>query len=640
MSIYILVKKMQPITVMLIFAMFFLGKIGLYAQTHISVPVDHSVYYILDQAEVRGLCSPLPAVKPYTQRKIIEAINEILDAGPKRFGGLTDGEREILENARAEFSRGAAGFDPWKGMYRFDTTGKKDVRFSMDLGITLESLNSAAYYSEQENKYVGTDTWGTLFIRGDVGEYFSYDMDFSGGMMKAYRAELGKYYPFATELEREDLKEKFGNKPVTTYSQPLAFFPYAYQKNWDGFMFNIGSIDAGNMEHWPNNTSIAAKMVAEMSASAFGDMLLIRFGRIRREWGAMAPGSSLVLNSAARPFTGIEANFNPVPWFSYSSITGVLEFDNFNGISDPAMTFQNAYSLQQVELNYKNYFHIDFGSSAVWAKRFELGYIFPLLDNFFYQNFIGDFDNMAIHFNLKGQYPGLGKLWFSFFMDEMEIASMGSAFDLDRHMFTYQAGLQGIIPFLSFTSMTVSYTKVEPYNYTHTRVVVPWYGNSLMESAYVSNGVCLGYYLSPNSDEIKVRFDTRPFSKTLCHFQYQLIRHGADYGPHQVDGSSLVSELDPDGRSEKASLKKNFLNDGAYQWTHIIKIGAEHTLKNLPFTFFGETGVAYSFFTDISNEEYAKYTQPPEGETPRTPAIGNYTKYTAFIFTLGFRIFK
>jgi len=645
MSIYIIFKKMQPITaVTVMFALFFFGKAVLCAQTHISVPVDHAVYYILDQAEIRGLCSPLPAVKPYTRGKIQEAINEILNAEPKRFGNLTDSEREILESALTEFNRGEAGFDPWKGMYRFDTTEKKSVRFSIDLGVALESLNSAALYTEQKKTYTGTDTWGTLFVRGDVGEHFSFDVDFSVGMMKAQRIELGSYDPYAPQMKfdgDDPAEPEYLNQRVSTYSQPLAFFPYTYQKNWDGFMFNLGgSITAGNMKGWPNNISIAAKMVSEMSGSVFGDMLLIRFGRIKREWGAMAPGSSLVLNSAARPFTGIEANFNPVPWFAYSSVTGVLEFDNINGIKTPARTFQNAYSLQQVELNYKNYFHIDFGSAAVWAKRLELGYIYPLLDNFFYQNFIGDFDNMAIHLNLKGQYPGLGKLWFSFFMDEMEIASMGSAFDLDRHMFTYQAGLQGIIPFLSFTSMTVSYTKVEPYNYTHTRVVVPWYGNSLMESAYVSNGVCLGYYLSPNSDEIKVRFDTRPFSKTLCHFQYQLIRHGADYGPHQVDGSSLVSELDPDGRSEKASLKKNFLNDGAYQWTHIIKIGAEHTLKNLPFTFFGETGVAYSFFTDISNEEYAKYTQPPEGETPRTPAIGNYTKYTAFIFTLGFRIFK
>jgi hypothetical protein len=629
---------MQPITALTVMlALFFFGETILSAQTHVSVPVDHVVYYILDQAEVRGLCSPLPAVKPYTRGKIIEVINEILAAEPKRLGNLTDGEREILENAREEFSGKAAGFDPWNGMYRFDTTGKNDVRFSMDVGIAAESLNSAAYYKEDENKDIGTDTWGTIIIRGDVGEHFSYNIDFSAGMMRAQRIYLGKYYPYASQVDTSKIK----NNPVETYGQPIAFFPYTYKRNWDGFMYDIGgSISASNMEGWPNKLSIAARMESEMSASVFEDMLLIRFGRIRREWGAMTPGNSLVLNSAARPFIGIEANFNPVPWFAYSSLTGVLEFDNLNGISEPAMTFQNAYSIQQVELNYKNYFHISFGSISVWTKRFELGYIFPLLDNFFYQNFIGDFDNMAIHVNLKGQYPGLGKIWFSAFMDEIEVESMGSVFDLDRHMFAYQAGIQGIIPFWRFTSLTVSYTKIEPYNYTHRMITMPWYGERPMEIAYVSNGACLGYYIPPNSDEIKVRFDTRPLSRTLCHLQYQLIRHGADYGRHQVDGSSLISELDPRGRDgSKASLWKNFLNDGAYQWTHIIKIGAEHKLKKLPITFFGEAGAVFSYFTNISDDEYEKYA-PGFQSNPANADLGEYLKSTAFILTLGFKIFK
>jgi hypothetical protein len=624
---------------MLMLALFSFGKTVLNAQTHISVPVNHAVYYILDQAEARGLCSPLPAVKPYTRAKILEAIDEILNTEPKRFGGLTDGEREILENARADFNKGKTGFDPWRGMYLVDSTGKKGVRFSGDFGIAMESLDSAAHYKEEEKNYIGTDTWGTLIIRGDVGENFSFNMDFSAGLMKAERIELGEYYPYATEADISD--PTILNDPVITYSQPLAFFPYTYQKNWDGFMFNLGdSMTSGNMEGWPNNISIAARMESEMAGSAFGDMMLIRFGRIRREWGAMTPGNSLVLNGAARPFVGIETNFNPIPWFSYSSITGVLEFDNSKGIEEPAMTFQNVYSLQQVEINLKNYFHIDFGSAAVWTKRFEMGYIFPLLDNFFYQNFIGDFDNMAIHLNLKGQYPGIGKLWFSFFMDELEIASMSTAFKLDRHMFAYQAGLQGIMPFWRFSSLTVSYTKIEPYNYTHRRNIMPWYGDRPMETAYVNSGTGLGYYLPPNSDEIKVRFDTRPLSKTAFHAQYQLIRHGADYGKHQVDGSSLISELDPEGRrGEKPSLWKNFLHDGAYQWMHIYKIGAEHKMKKLPFTFFGEAGVVYSYFTDISDEEYAKYNPTPEGQQPRPPAAGEYLKSTAFILTLGLKIF-
>ena len=627
----------------LIFALSLFWKNLLFAQTHVSVPVGHSVYYILDLAEARGLCSPLPAVKPYTRGRILEAINEILYAEPSsnkalRFGNLSDYERKILEEARAEFSREDKGLDLYKGKYVFETVGKLGIRFSGDFGVALESLNSAAYFTGENDFYLGTDTWGTLFVKGDVGEHFSFDVDFSAGLMRAQRTYLGEYDTFASELVT-NVPNGDVNRRFDMYSQPKAFFPYSYQKSWDGFMFHPGNITASSMESWPEDISIAARMLGEMSGSVLGDMLLLRAGRFQREWGAMSPGSSLVLNAVARPFIGFEALFNPKPWFSFSSITGVLEFDNTEGIRDPALTFQNAFSLQQVELNYKNYFHLDFGSSVIWAKRFELGYIFPLIDNFFYQNFIGNLDNVAIHLNVRARYPGLGGLWFSVFVDEMEVASMAKITELDRHMFAYQAGMQGLIPIVPFASFTLSYTKIEPYNYSHVRQYLPWYSSvEPMEKAYINSGVSLGHYLPPNSDEIKIRLSVHPWLNTGGFWQYQLIRHGADYGPHQVDGSSLVSELDPEGRSDKMSLKKYFLKDGAYQWMHIMKIGADHRLGSLPITLFGETGIVYSYFTDISNEEYRKYQ--PQGTPPRSPALGEYLSSTAYILTLGFRIFK
>jgi len=63
-------------------------------------------------------------------------------------------------------------------------------------------------------------------------------------------------------------------------------------------------------------------------------------------------------------------------------------------------------------------------------------------------------------------------------------------------------------------------------------------------------------------------------------------------------------------------------------------------LKKLPLTFFGEAGVVYSYFKDISDDEYAKYAPTPEGQQPRPEAAGDYLASTAFILTLGFKIYK
>ena len=634
---------MQRFGIVFLLALFLAGGTQLFAQNHVSVPLNHPVYYILDQAEARFLCSALPLVKPFTRGRILEAINEILQAEPGRFGGLNEYERKILYDTRAEFSKGKAGKDLWKGIYRFDIENKKGIHFAGDMGIAMESFNSFSYFVEDGESNFGTDTWFTLFLKGDVGENFSYGVDISGGLLLAKRSILGTYDTFASELEEDPAGEHI-NQRLDTFSHPLAFFPYTYQKRWDGFMFPLGSsITSSGFEFWPDELSMAPSMLAELSGTAFGDMLFLRAGRLQREWGGLTPGGSLVLNAAARPFFGIEALFNPVPWFSFSSITGLLEFYNgYGGIYDAAQTFQNAFSLYQLELNYKNYIAIGFGSGVIWPKRFELGYIFPLIDNFLYQNFIGKNDNASLHLNLRARYPGLGGIWFSIFADEMEVSSIKRAFELDRHMFAFQAGLQAVIPGIPFASLTLSYTKIEPYNYTHQSNFVPWYDRTEgpMEKAYVNNGVSLGHYLLPNSDEIKLRFDIHPLPKMRGHWQYQLIRHGADFGPHQVDGSSLLSELDTSGRGNKASLLKNFLNDGAYQWMHIMKIGAEYSFGSLPLSVFAETGFVYSYFTDISDDQYAKYNPTPAGQSARPPAEGIYRTLTSYLLSLGFKIFK
>jgi hypothetical protein len=344
----------------------------------------------------------------------------------------------------------------------------------------------------------------------------------------------------------------------------------------------------------------------------------------------------------------LEASFNPISWFAFSSMTGILEYYYWSpdGLKDSAWTSQNAFSIEQLELNWKNYFHFDLGSTVVWPKRFELGYIFPLYANFMYQNNLGDFDNMGFFANLRGSWPGIGSLWFSVFADEIEISSIERIFELDRHMFAYQAGLKTAIPWLPFASLRLSYTKIEPYNYTHTKIFTPWNNAAFddpgkaMDTSYTNNGVGLGYYLPPNSDEILVRLESLPTPGFGVHLQYQMIRHGAEFGAHQVDGSSYFSELDPDGRdgSSKPWLKKFFLHDGAYQWTHIIKAGASYRFPNLPFSVFGEAGLVYSWYTDVPDDGTPLGYLSKSQAYSRTDS-GEYPASTGFILSIGVRIF-
>jgi len=126
-----------------------------------------------------------------------------------------------------------------------------------------------------------------------------------------------------------------------------------------------------------------------------------------------------------------------------------------------------------------------------------------------------------------------------------------------------------------------------------------------------------------------------PVKSLVTVLQYQMIRHGADYGSGEVDGSSLRSELDPNGRGTDPILKRFFLHDGAYQWLHIIKTGVEWNLPKLPAALFGEAGVVISYFTNI--EEKANIT----GAAHPYFVIdtSEYPQSTGFVFRIGVKVY-
>jgi len=595
-----------------------------FTQTHIAVPLDNQIYYILEQAQLRGLCSPMPGIRPYTQSAVISAINEILLS--ENSLKLAAAEREILEQYLDKHSRPETGLDLSRGAYYGEAVIGGNDLISINVGASADIEGSTALYYDEY--FFGIEVWLGAYFNGDIGGNISYNFDLLGGLMQAPRRYLGVYNIYYDGFDNSD--PEYQNNILDIYSQPLTHFPYSYKKQWDGSVF--ASDDLSGFDNWPDKAAGGYALLSELTASFLENSLIIRAGRLSHDWGSAPLGSSLAFNKMARPFYGIETEFSPVPWFSMASLTGALEYYNTEGIKVSSMSFQNLFSVTMLQFRYKNYIFFDFVDAVVYPKRFEPGYMSPIINSFFYQNNIGDFDNMAMYFNLKAQYPGLGNIWISLFLDEMTLLS--DLFELDRQMLALQAGLTFYLPFLSFTSVKFSYTIVNPYCYTHNRNFTPWYGDNRMETAYTNNGVSLGYYLPPNSDEVLVRFETMPLKNIVSYLQYQMIRHGADFGSSAVDGSNLLSELDPDGRDSRDVLKRYFLQDGAYQWLHIIKVGGEWTLQKAPLAFFWEIGTVISYFTNIDGAANSGKALPYERINTT-----EYPESTAFIARIGIRLF-
>ena len=599
------------------------------AQQFNSVPLGHSAYNIIELGILRGTISPPHSAKPWSEVTVKEKLREMLRNPGER---LSRTEQDIVSSALASLER-KNGLSFREGRYRREDT-LLSHRFSFESGLNW----SSDFSLKVPDPAIGTVNVGSFYIAGDMGERLSWNFNIKGGFFSIGRERLGlhadapyvdpKYGPYDGNPNSSGHTYYYdipGPSWSPVYAIP-AYFPYTFSKPWEAAVFPPD--DLGSYAEWPETFAFGYEMLSEINTSFFDNRLQARFGRMRRDWGPAPNGSSLFMNAQARPFLAVEGTAMPLPWLRFSFLTGALEYLKGTNQWADAEAYQNLFSLTMLEVDTGKHFHFDFGSSTVWPKRFDLGYMFPVNSNFFYQNNVGDFDNLGLFANLEYRLPGLFKIWGSLFVDEIR-PSLGSFLHLDRNMYAYQGGLKANVGMLPFAALTVRYTKVEPYCYTHEYTETPW-TRVPMDTAYLNNGESLGFYLPPNSDELLVRFESMFLPEATGHVQYQLIRHGAEYGYATVDGSSLMDKIVKDDNSSKY-----FLRDGAYQWDHVIKLGGSYSLKNrnIPLSLYAETGLVITRFTINGTAG--------SGNEADFEAVDNtvYRAGTGFIFSIGFKVF-
>ena len=635
--------------------------IELFSQENITVDLEDEVYVFLELAESKGYCSRLSYVKPYTKKYIVSKLQDI-----KEYIEASDSikfKENELKTVDFYISRYTTqnGFDYTKMSYRREES-IKGTPMSFEVNNTVESFVSSGVYNNSELNSTGFEIFENLNFIGDIGRQLSYRSTFYLGAVDMPLQQVGDdyligYWWYDGWKENPD---KNIARTINSYRNN-SVLPYSYKKKWDGSVYYFSNLSSNGLEGWPIEPAVGLGMLGELRTNLLDDKVSIGFSRLNREWGGMSSGSSLVYNYNASPFVAFDAGVNFFDWFSFQTLTGVLEFPNAayinenawyritrdedgNPEKDTSITdvvdsyfFQNVYSITMFNLDFK-YIHFDFGSTCVWPKRFELGYMFPLIDKVIYQNNVGDYDNLALFANLKGYIPDIASLWGSFYLEEMN-SLKPQLFEKTRCMFAYQGGAKTGIPFLPFTMITARYTKVEPYCYTHQAIrKQPWYDEYINEP-YANNGHSIGYYLEPNSDELLIRIDSKPFTALSAGLQYQMIRHGADFGYAQVPGSSIWSELPIGNRN---IYYKYFLHDGAYEWTHVIKLDGSYSFKaaRIPFQISASIGFIYDFYTLSEEFGSSENNYFVNKSTPYHRVDDSvYQTKTGFVFSIGIKMF-
>ena len=586
--------------------------------------------------------------------------------------------REVVEEQLKRFEK-------QDGLSLKDFTYKiSDQKASIPVSLIIDTYNDSFFsqgiYSDSKNNSLGYEITQNFNIYGDLGNNISYRSQATLDLTKMNLKELGNYdigwwwydyysdYDDYDDLSKDEFRKKhFSDRTIKTYRN-YAVLPYSYKKKWDGSIYYAkGGMNSAGLKGWPFELAGGFAFQGEIKGSFFDDLINFGIGRYNREWAAMDTGSSLVLNQNARPFFGIDSSVKPFDWLSLSMLTGFLEFPNQNHINDKAWFttdgqgnitsykidkngnkynilkdsyfFHNLFSMAEIDFDLKN-IHFDFGSTVVYPNRFELGYAFPLINRLFYQNNVGDYDNIAIYSNLKFQYPGIGYIWGSVYIDEIN-ALFTDIFHNTRCMFAYQGGAKLNIPWIPFASLSTRYTKIEPYCYTHEaldpEINQPYYPHYISEN-YTNNGECLGYYLPPNSDELYVKFNTTPLASTTVGLSYQLIRHGVDWGSESniYSGSSLYSEL-PAGTygPGRSNFHKYFLKDGVYEWMNVVGFDASYNFKHfgIPVQFYGTVGYVHNWFTSIGN------SKPSAKTSYKKYSSSEYKENRGVVISVGIRAF-
>lgn len=541
----------------------------LVSQQHISVELDSPIYHILETAQIKNLCKPLPKVKPYTQKQIINALKEIAE-NPK----TSKREQEICSSLLERYENKKSNKWYLEGRYRYETgqtnptqndkdpqpekNTKEPLYSTVEIGGKWSSrFDFGAFNSGDEFKPSGvfsTQNWLDLYLQGDISHLFSYNLHMGVGIS-------------AINLN--------------------AHTPYSFTQSWDGYVFPFSDVSKFGSFETPAGV---IRTNPELVLSLWEDKLKLSFSRIRRDWGIGS--GNLMLSHSARPFVGIDFMLNPIDWFNLVMTTGVLEYYRTGHDLEAAKEMQNSYSASMVEFIAKEWAYFSLFSSVIWPKRYEPGYGHPGLLSFIYQNMIGDFDNMQMGVALGFNVPSYLNFYFSLFLDEANFL-MKPFKHLDRNMYSWQLGGRFAIPKIPFTTISLQYTKIEPYMYTHPLTSVPWYSIK-MDTSYLNHGEPIGSKLPPNSDELKISIKSSPLWYFTTDLSYSMIRHGLT-----ADGSTYTDRLNYGDLNLLNSAKegdlywKDFLKDGVYEWIHVIALQGELDLRfvNVPLSI----GASYKF---------------------------------------------
>ena len=526
------------------------------------VPLTNPVYQLLDYFETKGDLGFLPQAKPYTKVVIAELLIKL-----SAKENLTDREKRLVQQQLADIMQDSNSLKIYKQ--------------------ATENTYSVVGFSAETSVHSGIGdkgTWSTSlvgepFLSGDLGKHLT----FTAGMgLAVERLSPDIFYQSYTR-----------NKQVVFPYETVGYSYLPYQFNFDTMWAHVLASGTSG-EGKPVKKDVTAGMIyhTELNGSWFDGAVQMSINNQRRAWGH--DQNNLVLSSTARRFPGIELKIQPAKWIRYSYVMGSL----FSYASQDSNYRRQiyGYDLGEVQKNFTyhllefiptRWLQISAGGGNIWSKRFELAYMVPFVMPHFTQIDVGDHDNLSMNFDAALLIPAVGKVWGSFFVDEISFTQTKNMLKKPRNRYAWQLGwksnlLSGIIP---GTTSTLKYTRLTPYVYTHyPETNFNTFGaNRALDMTYTHDEFNLGFYLPPNSAELNWKLVNVAVSDLVLSLDNRLIIHGtndlASTNVYQIYGDVYKYQLRTVTEVDKYPLL-NFTKDGIYDWTVMSEFKFDWKLRN------------------------------------------------------------
>jgi len=542
--------------------------LSLSAQTTKNIIYDDPIYTFLDKCYSKGWIYYMPDVKPYTEKRAMQYLDEVKAFYLENPDKLTKQERDELYQYidrlkgnkyemfkhKGEKIQASAGFAPHAGI-NTDLGRIKDSNFNIGTDFMLDlHLGSKVYFGVRSDIYMDFDTW-------------------------------------------EDAPYRIYRNPLYT---DFNMYTYNLDKGTKGFNHDC--------ERSPGDKELSIRMNQCNQFSADLGLTHISVGRNALDWG---PGeiASLSLSRTSKPYEYVFYDIPIGKKMYYSWMTGFLRDNDAWG----ATYDQNKMiTSHRFEFQPAKWFMFSVYETVVYSQRFALGYLNPFSLYYISEVTGGDLDNKFGGMDFAFRFLGT-KLYLSLYLDDWDF---GEAFNINyyHNIGSFTAGYK-VYDVAPKFDLTLEYTYLSHWMYTHKL-------DGENRNSYSHYGSCVGHILPPNSQMAFADVTYNQTPNLVYGLSFCFTEHGyGNINTHAHDDS--VGGWDIGGRYKNWKGEYNFLDHGI---DGIVKE------RNLDWTLHGEYRIPYYGikFTGALTLDYTRNKNSIEGDNKWRGILALGAKWQAY----------